>query len=237
MIPVSDSSHVGEVRRRINQLASDAHLPPADCGNAAIVATELATNLVTLRDRWGDDPRLCYGRRAQRQAGSSCSRSIAAPALPTWHAVWRMDIQRAEAGGRDWELCAGFRPSGMSSLYPPPSRRSAGSVIFSRVTDKSKPLPKTAFTWGAVSRPAPHEVRCGDGWRIAERPGEFTLMMVDGLGHGEAAAAAADEAGDVFDADPFAPLPTMLQNAGVRLQKTRGGAMAAVRIDARNTAL
>ncbi len=46
MIPVADSSHVGEVRRRVNQLASDAGLPEAEIGKAAIVATELATNLV-----------------------------------------------------------------------------------------------------------------------------------------------------------------------------------------------
>ncbi len=46
VIPVADLSHVGEVRRRVNQLAADARLPEAECGKAAIVATELATNLV-----------------------------------------------------------------------------------------------------------------------------------------------------------------------------------------------
>ena len=45
VIPVSDLSHVGEVRRLARGLAARADLPETECEKASIVATELATNL------------------------------------------------------------------------------------------------------------------------------------------------------------------------------------------------
>ncbi|HET6329082.1 MAG TPA: ATP-binding protein, partial [Planctomycetaceae bacterium] len=211
VIPVSDSSHVGEVRRRINQLAGDAHLSPSDSGNAAIVATELATNLA----RYATGGEMIVGCMTADDDSPGWVEMLSVDRGPGIPDVARcLEDGHSTGGGRGEGLGAMRRLSTEWDVFSLPSSESevGGSILFSRVTHKSKPLPKTAFTWGAVSRPAPHEVRCGDGWRIAERPGELTLMMVDGLGHGEGAAAAADEAGDVFDADPFAPLPTMLQN-------------------------
>ena len=45
-IPVSDRSQIGEVRRAISRMAETLALSPSRRGDAAIVATELATNLV-----------------------------------------------------------------------------------------------------------------------------------------------------------------------------------------------
>ncbi|AMY11814.1 hypothetical protein LuPra_05079 [Luteitalea pratensis] len=45
-IPVSDRSQIGEVRRAISRMADTLALSPSRRGDAAIVATELATNLV-----------------------------------------------------------------------------------------------------------------------------------------------------------------------------------------------
>lgn len=236
VIPVSDSSHVGEVRRRINQLTGDARLPRSESGNAAIVATELATNLA--RYATGGEMILASVTADDDSPGWVEMLSVdRGPGIPD--VARSMEDGHSTGGGRGEGLGAVRRLSSEWDVFSMPSSESevGGSVLFSRIIDKSNPLPKTPFTWGVVSRPAPHEVRCGDGWRIAERPGEFTMMMVDGLGHGVDAAIAADEAGDVFDADPFAPLPLILQNAGVRLQGTRGGAMAVVRIDARHRAV
>jgi hypothetical protein len=56
-------------------------------------------------------------------------------------------------------------------------------------------------------------------------------MLVDGLGHGPEAAAAAKEAVEVFEDDPFRTLPAMFNLSHVRMQGTRGGAMAAAQID------
>jgi anti-sigma regulatory factor (Ser/Thr protein kinase) len=240
VIPVSDPSHVGEVRRRINQLADAANLPDPERSNAAIVATELATNL-TRYATGGEMILSCVTGNGTASASSpGWIELISVDRGPGIANVGRcMDDGHSTGGGSGNGLGAVRRLSAEWDLYSLPASESSnpGTIVFSRIAEKNRKLSSATFTWGAISRPAPHETRCGDEWRVAERDGEFTLMVVDGLGHGSEAADAADEAADVFDRDPFAPLPTMLQNAGVRMQGTRGGAMAAARVDASHRVL
>jgi anti-sigma regulatory factor (Ser/Thr protein kinase) len=233
VIPVSDASHVGEVRRRINQITGDARLPPSESGNAAIVATELATNL----SRYATGGEMILGSVAADADSPGWVEMLSIDRGPGMADLARcLEDGYSTGGGRGEGLGAVRRLSTEWDFYSLISSGAepGGSVVFSRVGGPAVRPSFAPFAWGGVSRPAPHEFRCGDGWRVAERKGEFTLMMVDGLGHGVEAAAATDEACDVFDTDPFAPLPTILQNAGVRLQRTRGGAMAAVRVDGPN---
>jgi anti-sigma regulatory factor (Ser/Thr protein kinase) len=246
VIPVADSSHVGEVRRRVNQLASDAGLPEAEIGKAAIVATELATNLV----RYAADGEMIVscvtaaGPRGGQSAGADAADASTQPGWIEMISVDRgpgmgdlgrcLDDGFSSGGGAGEGLGAVRRLSTEWDVYSRPATETdsgGGTIVFSRIATRQTRPSSDAFSWGVVSRPAPQERLCGDGWRLAERNGELTLMVVDGLGHGPEAAAAAEEAADVFDCDPFAPLPLMMQNAGVRLQGTRGGAMAAARID------
>jgi anti-sigma regulatory factor (Ser/Thr protein kinase) len=44
-IPISDPSQIGEARRQMQRLAVAADLDEAVAGKAAIIATELATNI------------------------------------------------------------------------------------------------------------------------------------------------------------------------------------------------
>jgi anti-sigma regulatory factor (Ser/Thr protein kinase) len=248
VIPVADVSHVGEVRRRVNQLAAAALFPEAEIGKAAIVATELATNLVRYA-AGGEMIVSCVTATGPRYDQSSNVDAADASTHPGWIEIISVDrgpgmddLGRcledgfSTGGGAGEGLGAVRRLSTEWDVYSRPptetgTNSGGGTIVFSRVAPRQSRPSSDAFSWGVVSRPAPHERLCGDGWRLAERNGELTLMMVDGLGHGPEAAAAAEEAADVFDCDPFAPLPLMLQNAGIRLQGTRGGAMAAARID------
>ncbi len=248
MIPVADLSHVGEVRRRVNQLAAEAGLPEAECGKAAIVATELATNLVRYA-AGGEMIVSCVTASGPRYDQSPDNDAAEASAPQGWIEMISVDrgpgmpdLGRcledgfSTGGGAGEGLGAVRRLSTEWDVYSRPTTETGpnnggGTIVFSRVAPRQTRPSSDAFSWGVVTRPAPQERLCGDGWRLAERNGELTLMLVDGLGHGPEAAAAADEAADVFDCDPFAPLPLMLQNAGVRMQGTRGGAMAAARID------
>jgi anti-sigma regulatory factor (Ser/Thr protein kinase) len=229
VIPVSDASHAGEIRRRTKQFAAEAGLSEAKREQAAIVATELATNLT----RHATNGEIVIGSAREDAPGwiELCSIDRG-PGIPD---VGRcLEDGYSTGGGPGNGLGAVRRLSTEWDLFSSTSPEMApiGTVVFSRVAEQPATVGPGPFRWGAVSRPAPHETRCGDAWRIAERPGELSVMIVDGLGHGPEAAKAADEAAEVFDRDPFAPLATFIQNSAIRMQSTRGGAVAAAHIDA-----
>ena len=54
--------------------------------------------------------------------------------------------------------------------------------------------------WGAAGRPMPGEMVSGDQYVVWPLPDGVLLAVVDGLGHGPAAAAAASEAGAILQA-------------------------------------
>ena len=229
IIPVSDSSHVGEVRRRTKELADAADLNESKREQAAIVATELATNLI----RHATDGQIVLGAVGENSNGwvEVCSIDRG----PGIADIGRcLEDGYSTAGGPGNGLGAVRRLAAAWDVYSLPQTESAaaGTVVFARIEDKPQAGKGERFRWGAISRPAPHETLCGDSWRIAQRDGELTVMLVDGLGHGPEAARAADEASDVFDRDPFAPLTSYVQNAAIRMQRTRGGAVAVARVDA-----
>jgi anti-sigma regulatory factor (Ser/Thr protein kinase) len=248
VIGVADLSHVGEVRRRVNQLTAEAQLPESESGKAAIVATELATNLaryatggeMILSCVTPDRPRPDQAAD-QNPVNAGWVEMISVDRGPGIADVGRcLEDGYSTGGGMGNGLGAVRRLSTEWDVYSTQATESSstgGTVIFSRVAAKGTPISSALYAWGAISRPAPREHVCGDGWRIALRNADLTLMLVDGLGHGVEAAEAANEAVDVFDCDPFAPLPTIFQNAGARLQRTRGGAMAAARVEGRNRKL
>jgi len=86
--------------------------------------------------------------------------------------------------------------------------------------------------WAAVRRPVPGEVVCGDH-PIALDVGEgATLFGVsDGLGHGEAAAAASLRAVEAVASGRSEPLDVLMQRCHRALTETRGVAMTLARVD------
>ena len=84
---------------------------------------------------------------------------------------------------------------------------------------------------GWVSRPHPDETANGDSWVAHWHADVCRLAVVDGLGHGPAAALAARAAVDVLGANPeLAPEEALLVCHGA-LKGTRGAAMAICAID------
>ncbi|HET7036565.1 MAG TPA: SpoIIE family protein phosphatase [Thermomicrobiaceae bacterium] len=88
-----------------------------------------------------------------------------------------------------------------------------------------------ALTVGAASQPYPGETVNGDAW-LAEQQGErWRLALIDGLGHGPEAAAAARAALDALAAWPEASPLDALVACHQALHHTRGAAIAIASID------
>jgi len=224
---LNDQSQVGEARRRVAYLAQDAGFDETDCGRAAIVVTELSTNLV----RYAKEGQILI------RAGADGDRK-----LIEIHSIDRgpgiADVARSLTDGYS---TGGTPGNGLGAIericdvFDIYSSVPQGTVIYTRIDSKSATTPPScAFVCGVINRPAPYEEVSGDTWRIAERSGVFSLIMIDGLGHGPEAAAAANTGADVFDEDPFATLTTTFDTVHRRMQGSRGGAVAALQIDAAN---
>lgn len=86
--------------------------------------------------------------------------------------------------------------------------------------------------WAATRRPRPAENVCGDV-PIALEVGSSAALFggLDGLGHGEPAAAAAQCAAEVLDGARAEPLDVMMQLCHRALADTRGVVMTLARID------
>jgi negative regulator of sigma-B (phosphoserine phosphatase) len=86
--------------------------------------------------------------------------------------------------------------------------------------------------WAAARRARPGESVCGDDAVALDVTGGAALFAVlDGLGHGAAAAEAAQLAAQVLHRETAEPLDVLIQRCHRALVDTRGAAMTLVRID------
>ena len=87
------------------------------------------------------------------------------------------------------------------------------------------------IAFGAICKPMRGETRCGDGWGCEFLADRCVLVLVDGLGHGTGAAAAAELAvASVRQHRAKAPA-AIVQYAHDALRATRGAALAVAEID------
>lgn len=87
--------------------------------------------------------------------------------------------------------------------------------------------------WASAFVSLPGEEQCGDRHYIADVPEGTLIAVVDGIGHGDEAAYAAERAIDVIEAyGPTEPIDVVLQRCDQALRDTRGAAVTIARFAA-----
>jgi anti-sigma regulatory factor (Ser/Thr protein kinase) len=224
---LSDSADVGAVRRRLATLANEAGLDEARAGDAALVATELASNVIKHAGHGGA---LLGAVRAGARRGV---------VIAAWDRGRGMNI---EACLRDGMSTAGTRGVGLGAVarlatrfdaYAPAGR---GSVVVASVLAQGTPPPAT-FAVGAACVPYPGLTVCGDAWDVHLDGPRATVVVCDGLGHGDGAAAASAAVIAAFRLGPGDPLTAILERADRAARATRGAAATVVRLDRERRAL
>ncbi|MET9802731.1 SpoIIE family protein phosphatase [Streptomyces sp. NPDC006368] len=109
------------------------------------------------------------------------------------------------------------------------TKEGTGTLVCARLGEPGDTSPDRAPAVGAVRVPADGEVSCGDSWGVAVTEGAQTAMVVDGLGHGDPAAEAAELAVRTFHRDPGQPLPELMRAMNRALRHSRGAAVALLR--------
>lgn len=223
LVPVADSSHVGEARRWANTLAERAGLGSAGRGNVSILVTELATNLV--RHAGGGEIVL---NRLSDPSGLELLSLDKGPGLPDLDRCMRDGF--STAGGAGTGLGAISRLSHRLEFYSQPD---SGTAILARMWAKVPDGEAPSIRTATLNVPKLGEVQCGDAVAMRALGGSLVLMLADGLGHGPLAAESAREAARVFHEQPDVPydLTGFLSRAHGALRKTRGAAVAVAELN------
>jgi anti-sigma regulatory factor (Ser/Thr protein kinase) len=224
---VDHPTKVGEARRRAAVVAGRLGFDETRGGRVALVVTEAASNLVK---HAGQGELIVQGLTGQATTG--------------WLEVLAMDRGPGMSDlGRclvDGYSTAGSNGNGLGAIsrladgFAVHSTPGAGTVLRASVdSGRSAPGDRPPLELGVVSVAATGEEACGDDWAVLDRDGVSFILVVDGLGHGPAAAEAAAEAIAVFRASSTCEPVEMIAAAHAALRGTRGAALAIARLDPR----
>jgi len=210
------------VRRFAGAAARDAGFGEEDVGRVAIVATEMATNLL----KHGGGGEIVIGRYADRDGTG-----VELIALDKGRGI--ADVARALEDGFS---TAGSPGTGLGAIR----RQADGFALWSRAGRGTAVMARFRRTpavdgvaLGAVVEPLPGETRNGDGWFFRAGKSGATLLALDGSGHGAPAAAAVEAARQAFERHHEDEPVRLMEAIHRALAPTRGAAAAIARIDPR----
>ncbi|MEU0743004.1 ATP-binding SpoIIE family protein phosphatase [Streptomyces sp. NPDC006134] len=233
-VPVHDSTRVRDARVAAEQAAAAAALDESRTSAAALVATELATNL--LKHAGGgqvlidlvDPPLPADGREGVRVV------QIAAidhgPGIADVSAALRDGFSTARSLGAGLGTCR--RVADDFGLHSAPGR---GTVALARV---GAAVPRGAgrtagVRAGGINVPFAGAEYSGDAWAWVRSGDRVTLMLTDGLGHGPEAARASAVAVEALRGSAHRTPAEVLRHLDTALGGTRGAAVALAQVDVR----
>ena len=222
-ISVRDPTDVANARRRVGVLASRMGYDETSAGRVAIVATELAQNLI----RHGGGGELLAG------ADPECAGDIEILALDRGKGMG--DIAACLRDGYSTGGTSGNGLGAIKRLAREVAFHSApkgGTAVLVRMGAKQSSDAGPPRNSAALCVPKTGEQVCGDTAAIVFRPnGTIGIMLADGLGHGPLAAAASGEAARLFRKHAALHSTGVLPMLHAGLRATRGAALAMASID------
>lgn len=214
VLPIEEISQVGYARRTAQQLAEQHGFDERDAGRVALVATELASNVLKHASH-GE----LHLRVLQRIDGFG---------------IEMLAVDRA--GGFDLDACLadGFSTGGTQGIGLGAVSRQAevfdvyadarGAVLLARLYPRTDRRPDLRF---GVSQHSLHDdPACGDVWHLAFNGSNISALIVDGLGHGEDAERAGRAGEKAFALTPFAAPVLLMEDLHREMIGSRGGAVA-----------
>ncbi|MBC9783828.1 SpoIIE family protein phosphatase [Heliobacterium chlorum] len=220
---VYESSQIGEVRRAVNEMAFSMGSYEESAGRAAIVATELASNLV--KHATGGGEILLRQLGHYKSFGLEIISVDHGPGIENPSRMILDGVSTAGTGGNG--LGAVRRLSQVFDLYTIPQK---GTIVLAQLFERPWNEEKSYLQIGSIMRAKPGEDACGDGWSFQRQDDKLHLILSDGLGHGTEAAVASREAIQCFHSNEVSP-GEYIQKMDMALRHTRGAAVAVASID------
>ena len=210
LVPVTDSSSVGQVRRIALSTAQRLGLNETRSGELALLATEVSRNVLV---HGGGGEVIVTGLKHGNRALGRIVALDRGPGIP--------DVARAMGDGFS---TSGTPGNGLGAMKRIASALEiftgrTGTVVVVEVGKGPEP---DGLQIAGMAVPYPGERVCGDAWACHPSPERFLTMIADGLGHGLAAAEAAQEAIATFHARIQCAPGEILSYMHDALRKTRG---------------
>jgi anti-sigma regulatory factor (Ser/Thr protein kinase) len=224
-VAVKETSQVAEARREATTMAQHNGFNDGDVGRVALVVTELATNLI----KHGGGGEVLVGPYQDRDG-----HGIEVLALDQGPGIANLQACLADgyssAGTQGNGLGAVIRQSRFVDIASWPNAGTAALARIEAGNSRAKRVPSHTG-WGAVSIAKSGEEVCGDSWTVVDAGATSTLLVADGLGHGQDAANASVEAVRLFHRFNGHQVPTVLDYVHGGLRATRGAAVSIARFD------
>jgi anti-sigma regulatory factor (Ser/Thr protein kinase) len=226
-IPVEEPSQVSQAHRVATTWASRLDFDETRTGQAALIATELATNLAK------------HARRGEMlfsavDDGSGYgANGIDIIALDHGPGIPDIALSRRDGFSTSGTLGHGLgaieRLADTFDLFT----MASGTAILARLCrDMQRPRPpKSPIQLASVLVSKPGEDTVGDGWSWRLRDERLAILVADGLGHGLFAHEAARQAIDLFGREHEESPQRIIQDVHAALRSTRGAAVATLAVD------
>lgn len=223
---IVDPSHVGEARRVASEFARKAGGNEGQIARLAIVATEMATNII--KHAAGAGGMIAIDRFFDAQGSG-----VELLAIDKGPGMADVGASLADgystAGSTGTGLGAIARQASVFAVY---SRPGLGTAISARFVLAPPSSPTGGADIGVMRDTYPGETVNGDDWGFKAVSRGQTLFVVDGSGHGPLAAKAAETATEIFEKHADEDCVSLVERIHRGLAPTRGAALAVARIDA-----
>ncbi|MDZ5602647.1 ATP-binding protein [Pseudomonas sp. RP23018S] len=226
VLALDDPSQVGHARRMALKLAQEVGFDEGDAGRVALVATELASNVLKHAQHGA-----LHLRHLPRANGKSGIELLSVDSAQGFDPLRCMADGFSTGGTQGIGLGSVSRSAQVFDVHTD----AKGSVVLARLypgDDGSADLRIGVSQHSLHDDPA-----CGDTWHIAVRGPLLSALVIDGLGHGEEAEKAAKAGARAFADAPFEAPQALLERLHVDMNGTRGGAVAIAQCDATSQAL
>lgn len=225
VVTIEEETQIGHARRVAQAAASRVGFDATDAGRVALIATELATNVLKHAGNGELHIAIVPGRDTRGVEVIAIDRGPGfnfADCLPDGYST---------GGTRGEGLGAVQRQADVLDMYAD----ARGAVVLARVFPKG--FAKADIRFGASQHALAPEPVCGDGWAMAIGSEAVGALVVDGLGHGPSAFDAARSCIDAWLPEALGEPVAVMANLDAGMHGTRGGAVAVARFDRRGNAL
>lgn len=232
VVQVPDRSYQALAKIEIKELASQIGFKGHRMGELEIIASEIITNLVKHTLHGGRI--LC--RILDEEDHKNGLELIAiddGPGIPSTRKMIQDGLSTSSTLGHG--LGAIQRLSDEFDIY---SLKGWGTILLSRIYLKKKAVKKTEGLALEILRTTkPGEKVCGDNWIFLLKNKQYRLAVIDGLGHGEQASIAANQAIESMKEHLLLPPNELLREVHNDIRKSRGVVMSVAYIDPLNKQL